>query len=240
MGCKLILVICVTWLLLLGSSGCYSQPGEIADGYARAEVKTWLDADGDSERSSGESPLPWVTIQMAYETSITDSSGRGQVGIFKAGCASRCWEGESVSVRVPPGYRPTTPIAVRLRGQEHAYEFGFQLEEGASPLSFPEEPDWFRAFTNRGLELVDFHYAASGGQLAVSFDVMGNPALNALYQDIFDVIRTLRRIEGVSINRVEITGLPADKIVVCEMEVVEEWRGRISPAEIVSRHCDGR
>jgi hypothetical protein len=177
---------------------------------------------------------------MAYETSITDSSGQGQVGFFKAGCASKCWEGESVSVRVPPGYRLTTPIAVQLKDQEHAYEFGFQLEEGTSPLSFPGEPDWFRAFPNRGLELVDFHYAASGGGLAVSFDVAGDPAPNALYQDIFDVIRTLRRIEGVSIEWVEITGLPADKVVVCQMEAVEEWRGRISPAEIVSKHCDGR
>jgi hypothetical protein len=177
---------------------------------------------------------------MAYETSITDSSGQGQVGIFKAGCANKCWEGEAVSVRVPPGYRPTTPIAVQLKGQEDAYEFGFQLEEGTSSFSFPEEPDWFRAIPNRGLELIDFHYVASGGRLAVSFDVTGDPALDALYQDIFDVIRTLRRIEGVSITWVEITGLSADKIVVCEMEVVEEWTGRISPAEIVSKHCDGR
>lgn len=236
-ACLTVAVACAGVFSLLGVSGCASPPGAAVDGYASAQVETWYDADGDGEKDPGESPLPWVTIQMAYERSITDSNGQGTVGVFKPGCARKCWKGESVLVVVPPGYRATTPTEMGLTGPEDTYAFGFQPEEGAEPPTFPDEPDWARAFINRGQAPVEFDYDADEGRLAVAFETGGSPDQDALYGDIFEVIRTLREIEGVSVERVEITNLPSGPVVVCEMSEVEAWTGKISPAEIVSTYC---
>jgi hypothetical protein len=232
-----LIVVFVGVLILVGVSGCVSPPGAAVDGYASAEVETWYDADGDGQKDPDESPLPWVTIQMDYERSITDSSGWGTVGVFKPGCARRCWKGESVSVDVPPGYRATTPTEVDLTGAEDTYAFGFQPEEGPEPPVLPDEPDWARAFINRGLDLVDFHHDADGNRLAVAFDTDGGLDQDALYGDIFEVIRTLRKIEGISVDQVEIINLPSGPVVVCELSEVEAWIGKIPPAEIVSTYC---
>jgi hypothetical protein len=241
MDFRLLLLVCVSVTILFSSPACSTQPGATGDGYASAEVQTWHDVDGDGERAPAESPLAWVTIQLAYESSITDSSGQGKVGIFKAGCIRRCWEGESVSIKVPPGYRATTPVVLELMGQEHGYEFGLQLTETGPSVSFPGEPDWFQAFPNRGLELVDFHYVVEDGWLAVSFNTTGYLNPDAIYRDVFDIVRTLKKIERISVEWVEITiiNLPAEDVAVCDMQVVEEWVGRLSPAEIVSTHCKG-
>jgi hypothetical protein len=223
--------------LLIGVSGCVFPPGAAVDGYTSAQVETWRDVDGDGEKDPDESPLPWVTIQMAYERSMTDSSGRGTVGVFKPGCARKCWKGESVSALVPPGYRPTTPTEVDLTGAEDSYLFGFQPEAGAESPTLPGEPDWVWAFFNRGLDLVDFDYDAVENRLAVAVDASRSLDQDALYGEIFDVIQTLRKMEGVPIERVEITSLPSGSVVVCGMSEVEAWVGKISPAEIVSTYC---
>ncbi|UCC86294.1 MAG: hypothetical protein JSV81_15755 [Anaerolineales bacterium] len=238
---RLLLLVCASVMILFSSPACSPRPGVTEDGYASARVQTWHDVDGDGKRTPAESPLAWVTIQLAYESSITDSSGQGKVGIFKAGCMRRCWEGESVSVKVPPGYRATTPLALELMGQEQAYEFGFQLTETGPSVSFPGEPDWLQAFPNRGLELVDFHYVVENGRLTLSFDTAGDLNPDTIYRDVFDIVRTLKRIERIWVEWVEITiiNLPAEDVAVCDMQVVEEWAGRLAPAEIVSTHCKG-
>ena len=223
--------------ILVGVARCVFPPGAAVDGYANAMVETWYDADGDGEKDSDESPVPWVTIHMDYERSITDSNGRGTVGVFKPGCARRCWQGESVSVVVPPGYRATTPAEVGLTGTEDTYAFGFQPEAGVEHQTFPDEPDWARSFINRGLDLVDFHHDSDGNRLAVAFDKEGSPDQEALYGEIFEVIRTLRKIEGVSVEQIEITNAPSGSVVVCEMSQVEAWIGKIPPAEIASTYC---
>jgi len=230
-------LVLVGLLILGGVVGCVFPPGVAVDGYANAMVETWYDADGDGEKDSDESPVPWVTIQMDYERTITDSSGHGTVGVFKPGCTRMCWKGVSVSVLVPPGYRATTPTEVDLTGPEETYVFGFQPEEGSELPSFPDEPDWAQAFVNRGLDLVDFRYDADGNRLAVGFAIDGNLDQDALYGDIFEVIRTLRKIEGVSVEGVEITSLPSGPVVACEMSQVEAWMGKIPPVEIVSTYC---
>jgi hypothetical protein len=200
-------------------------------------VETWHDADGDGEQDPDEAPLPWVTIQMTYERSITDSSGRGTVGVFKPGCARKCWKGETVSVVVPSGYRATTPTEVDLMGPEDTYAFGFQPEESAELPAFPDEPDWAWAFLNRGIDLFEFDYDHDESRLALAFDTGGSPDQDALYGSIFDVIRTLKEIKGISVERVEITNLPSGSVVVCETSEVEAWMGKIPPAEIVSSYC---
>lgn len=230
-------VVSASVFFLLGVAGCVSPPGAAVDGYANANVVTWYDADGDGEKDPDEPPVPWVTIEIDYERSITDSTGQGAVGVFKPGCARRCWEGESVSVLVPPGYRATTPTEVDLTGAEGIYAFGFQPEDGLRLPSFPDEPDWAQAFANRGLDLVDFRYDADGNRLAVGFATDGSSDQGALYGDIFEVIRALKKIEGVPIEGVEITSLPSGPVVVCEMSQVEAWDGKIPPAEIVSTYC---
>jgi hypothetical protein len=223
--------------LLIGVSGCVFSPGAAVDGYASAHVETWYDVDGDGQKDPDESPLPWVTIQMAYERSMTDSSGRGRVGVFKPGCARKCWKGESVSALVPPGYWATTPAEADLTGAEDTYLFGFQPEPGVESPTPPGEPDWAWAFINRGLDLVDFEYDAVENRLAVAFEASRSLDQDALYGEIFDVIQTLREIEGVSVERVEISSLPSGPAVVCEMSDADAWMGKIPPAEIVSTYC---
>jgi hypothetical protein len=234
----LILTVCACVLLLVGASGCALPFGGAAvDGYASADVETWRDADGDGQRDPDEAPLPWVTIQMAYERSVTDSKGRGAVGVFKPGCARKCWKDEAVSVMVPPGYRATTPTEMGLTGAKDAYAFGFQPEESTQSLTLPDEPDWARAFVNRGLDVVDLDFDADEGRLAVTFDAGGSMDQDRLYGEIFGVIHTLKQIEGVSVEQVEIASLPSGPVVVCPMSQVEGGRGKIPPAEIVSTYC---
>lgn len=233
----LLLAICAGVFYLFITPGCSYPPGAVADGYASANVQTWNDSDEDGEKDAEESPLPWVTVQMAYELSITDSRGQGTVAVFKPGCAHKCWEGESVSVLVPPGYRATTPVEMDLTGEDRTYAFGFRREQGTQPLSFPNEPDWFQAFPNRGLDLTTFHYSVDDKRLAVSLDSTSSPDKNAFYRDVFDVIRTLKRIEGILVQEVEITAIPSDNVAVCELQQVEEFLDRVAPVEIVSTYC---
>jgi hypothetical protein len=160
------------------------------------------------------------------------------VGVFKPGCARRCWEGEVISVQVPPGQRATTPTELALMGEEGVYGFGFQGEAGAQPLSFPGEPDWFQAFSNRGLDLTAFHYVADAQRLALTMNAPGGAAQDGLYGDIFDVVLTLRKSGGVALESVEISGLPAGEVAVCQISTLEEWSGKLSAAEIVSRYCE--
>ena len=222
---------------LFGVAGCAFLPGATGDGYASAQVYTWQDADGDGQQDPDEAPLAWVTIQMGYARSITDANGQGMVGVIKPGCARRCWEGEVVSVQVPPGQRATTPTDLGLTGQEVSYGFGFQQAAGAPRLSFPGEPDWFHAFSNRGLDLTAFHYAGDAQRLTLTMNAPNSAVHDALYADIFDVVLTLRKGGGVALESVEITGLPAGEVTVCQISTLEEWSGKLSAAEIVARYC---
>jgi len=230
----LLLACCLVFLSVLG---CSSPPGAVADGYASADVDTWHDADGDGARDSAEDPLPWITIQMADASSMTDSTGHGTVGVFKPGCTRKCWKGESVSVNVPPVYRATTPTEYALTGQGLAYEFGFQMAEDAQPAFFPDQPGWYQAFLNRGLSLTAFHYSANDDRLVVSFDHADSPDKDAFYRDIFGVLRTLEKTDEISVEQLEISTVPSSDVTVCDMRVVDEWSGKISPAEIVATHC---
>lgn len=231
------LLVLVCCLIFLGVLGCSPPLGAVADGYASADVDTWHDADGDGQRDSGEDPLPWITIQIADVSSMTDSTGRGTVGVFKPGCTRKCWQGESVSVDVPPGYRATTPAEYALTGQGLAYEFGFQMAEGAQPATFPGQPGWYQAFLNRGLSLTAFHYSANDDRLLVSFDNVGSPDEDAFYRDIFDVLSTLEKTDGISVEQLEVSTVPSSDVTVCDMSVVDGWSGKISPTEIVATHC---
>jgi hypothetical protein len=237
LGWGLPLLICAGVLLLIGATGCSLLPGTAVDGYASAQVETWYDRDGDGQIDADESPLPWVTIQMAYEQSMTDSEGQGTVGVFKPGCVRRCWRGETVSVLVPPGFRATTPTEVDLTGQEGSYAFGLQPEAGVDLVSSPDEPDWASAFHNRGLDLVELRYDDGDSRLELTLETGDSPGDNALYRDIFGVIELLRGIKGVSVEWLEVTSLPSNQVSVCDMSEVEAWMGKISSAEIIAAYC---
>jgi hypothetical protein len=229
---------CAGVLLLVSVAGCSLLPvGTAVDGYASAQVETWHDLDGDGKIDADESPLPWVTIRMAYEQSMTDSQGQGTVGVLKPGCVRKCWQGETVSVQVPPGYRATTPMEVELTGPEEGYAFGFEPEAGAELTLSPDEPDWAKAFHNRGLDLVELRYDEGDGLLELRLDTGDSPGDDAFYRDIFGVIELLKSIEGVSVKRLEVTSLPSNQVAACEMSEVEAWIGKIPPAEIIATYC---
>lgn len=230
---SILLIAAVGW----SACECFHPPWVAVDGYSGAEVQTWQDTDGDGAHDLDEGPLPWVTVRMAHEQSITDSGGQGGLDVFKPGCPCRCWEGEMVSAMVPPGYRATTPTQLALTGQDLSYGFGFQREEGVRLANFSNEPGWFQAFLNRGLALRDFHYAPDSGLLALSFEGVEGPDQDALYREIFEVIFTLEAVAGILVEWVEITTPPPGEAVTCGIAVVEEWWGRLSAGEIVTRYC---
>jgi len=123
-----IAIIAVGLFSLTGGFDCFHLPGTVVDGYASATAETWVDEDGDGVQDVGEAPLAGVIIQLAHEEATTDVNGQGTVGVFKPGCACRCWEGEVISVQAPPGYQATTPGEIELTGEGLIYQFGFQLE----------------------------------------------------------------------------------------------------------------
>jgi hypothetical protein len=227
------LLVCATLFV----QGCSFGQWSAIDGHAAADVRTWHDADGDGEWDESESPLAWVTIAMSYELSITDSSGQGTIEVFKPACVRKCWEGELVSVRVPPGYQATTPVGIELTGRSRTYDFGLRVKENVRLLSFPNEPGWFRAFLNRGLDVVAFHYDVAGERVSLSLNPAGFPNRDALYREIFDVVFGLQEVEGILVQWLEITLVPAGEVTVCEVTRVREWTGKMTPTEIVSGYC---
>ena len=206
------------------------------DGYAAAAVQTWQDNDGNGVRDHAEPALPWISVGMAYQSALTDADGQAGLVVFKPGCACRCWQGEAVWALPPPGYRLTTPASFELTGPDLTYAFGFQPQAGLDMASFAGEPDWFRAFLNRGLDLVAFHYSAADQRLSVAFNTAGISP-DVLYADVFEILLALEQVGQVSVAHLEITSLPRNQVVACEMETVKAWTGRLSAGEIVSRYC---
>jgi hypothetical protein len=222
-----------------GITPCLPPSGVMVDGVATAEVFTWKDTNGNGILEVGESPLPWVTIDFVfgYPPAVTDINGIGSLGKFKPGCACRCWEDESILVTVPPGYRATTPIEVSLTGQETVYSFGFQPGDNTQSATFPGEPDWYQAFTNRGLAVTAFHYSRPTQHLAISLDICEDQDQEDVYRDIFNIIHELRHSD-ILIQKVSITTSAFDYTAVCEWETIREWEGRTSYLAIVASYCE--
>lgn len=135
------------------------------DGSADANVLVWEDVNGNGMRDPGEQPLSQITVSLGYAVDVTDSNGRASVWVFKPGCASRCWDGEFVSVETPFGYEATTPTQVELTGSGRTYAFGFAPLPGF-PTATPQPPppecisyqlDWGRQF-----DLTDLAITADG------------------------------------------------------------------------------
>jgi hypothetical protein len=232
----LIVALLASAFACAGGFECWHLPWVVVDGSASATVQTWQDMDGDGQQGPGEPPLPWITIGLGYEQSLTDSSGHGTLSVFKPGCACRCWEGEVVSADIPPGYRATTPTRFEMSGPDLAHQVGFQIEESVPLLALPDEPDWFRAFLNRGLALVDFHYAINDRRLSISLDGDGGIDRYDLYLDVFNVISTLEKVEAISVEETEITLLPSSETIQCDMRGIKTAVG-MSLQEVVSSYC---
>jgi streptogramin lyase len=118
---------------LIGS-GCVAYYA--VDGSADAKVLVWLDANANGIVDPGEKPLNRVKVGMGYPDIFTDENGRASVGEFMPGCASNCWEGETVVVEAPQGYKPTTPMEFKLTGEDQTFQFGFVLD----PLAATSTP----------------------------------------------------------------------------------------------------
>lgn len=230
------------YLALICLSGC-----SVVDGSADATVFTWNDLDGDGVVDQKEPPLPWVTVSTGYPDFLTGDDGRVHAWTFKPGCAHDCWRGEAVSARTPPGYRVTTLSRQPLIGHNRLYTFGYQIEDSSQIASFPGEPDWYQAFSNRGARLLDFHYS-SDRRLSIELDTESVPVddyypdeyIENFYFDtlVFDIILSLSRMHGISIDQIEMRLAPAGELVLCDFSTVRQWEGKISGAEIVSDYCE--
>ncbi len=232
-------------LALICLSGC--KDSEImVDGAATATVFTWHDLDGDGVVDQEEPPLPWVTVRIGPNF-LTGTDGRANPWKFQAGCKRNCWRGEIVFARTPPGYRATTLSQQPLTGDNEVYIFGYQLEDSSQAVSFPGEPDWYQAFSNRGAHLVDFHYS-SDHRLSIELDTERIPT-DDYYPDgyiedfyfstlVFDVILSLSQKHDISIDQIEIRQTLSGESVLCDYSTVRQWDGRISGASIVSSYCE--
>ncbi len=187
--------------------------GAMGDGVAVAKVVTWNDLNGNGIRDAGEPPLPWVTIGVGYPSALTKADGQGMATQFKPGCAYGCWEGETVSAQIPPGYRATTPTKVPLTGGDVTYQIGFQAEDNARLPSFPGEPDWYQAFLNHGLNLVAFHRRSSTW-LTISLKDAADG--HKTEQELFEVMNGLEAVD-IAVPVVEITFIPSGKKAICTL-----------------------
>jgi len=246
LGNKAILYV----ILIIFLSACIGVPyaGEVmVDGAATAYVFTWEDTNGNGVRDEGEVPMPFVTTSVVYPDYLTKSDGWGYPWLFKPGCEKNCWEGEAVEVKVPPGYDPTTPIKYPLTGDDNEYYFGFRISDRSRSNSFPNEPEWQKAFINRGAKIIAFHFS-DDGQLEITLDIRSTAddeyypedyVTNKRYISIyvFDILLLLDGSEEIEIPTVQITLMPSGDIFTCKTEDIDAWDGRISGYEILTEHC---
>ncbi len=217
---------------------CLVPPGWTADGMATAKALTWNDLNGNGVVDSGEPPLSWVTVDFVfgYPPSITGANGEGSVGKFKPGCACNCWKGESIKVVIPVGYQATTPTQADLTREDEIHTFGFQLQDSTQRISFPNEPDWFQAFTNRGLTLTAFHYSDSDKQLAISLKNNLDQDDEEMYRDVFNIISALS-YSDIAVQRLSIATTSSKDVATCDLDAVRKWAGKISYEEILASYC---
>ena len=180
----------------------------------------------------------WVNIDIiAWETTfISGSDGKASDGNLKPGCACNCWVSESIKVVIPYGYRATPPTHVDLTGKETAYTFGFRLQDEIQQLSFPNEPDWFRAFINRWVILTAFHYSSIDNHLAITLKSSIAQDIEGTYDDIFNIISELS-YSNIAIQQISIATNTTSEVTNCEPDVVHKWSGMISYSEIVASYC---
>ena len=124
------------YLFFSGITPCWPPPGWAVDGAARARAVVWEDRNADGIRHPDEPPVQGIMIglvsgcEMHYVDldygwcALTDNNGRAEVSDFRARCACKCWEGATVYLNVPPGYRATTPTKYELTADSLTYSFG--------------------------------------------------------------------------------------------------------------------
>jgi streptogramin lyase len=116
--------------------GCGCIPYAV-DGSADANVFVWFDANANGIVDPGEKPFPRVKVGMGFPSEYTDENGKAAVGDFRPGCAANCWEGETVIVEPPQGYKPTTPTEYQLTGENQSFQFGLTLDPlGETPTPY--------------------------------------------------------------------------------------------------------
>jgi hypothetical protein len=135
-------ILLIVLLFVVNSSPIFC----CADGFANAKVFTWLDLNANGQVDQGEPPLENVAamlirfeqypLKQVFEDihsktyfegeGITDIKGTTNLFIFMPGCTRHCWDGYSVAVEVPSGYKPTTPIMYVLENNDLKFDFGFE------------------------------------------------------------------------------------------------------------------
>ena len=237
----------VCFLLFFLMTACTGIGYAVGDGLAVANVFTWEDINNNGIPDKGEPPIPFITTSIVYPDVLTSSDGRGRPSEFRAGCTGNCSEGEPVSVKVPPGYKPTTPTSYVITRDKSDYYFGFHFIGNNENRLFLDEPDWQKAFINRGTKVLAFSYSASG-QLNITIDRNGTVLDNYYpeefqtdqsYFDIylFDIVLELKSQNIVNISEVQVTLMPNKSVFLCKTSDIEEWTGKVSGHEILNKYC---
>ncbi len=227
-----------------GAAAC-SSTYRATDGAAAANVFTWTDTDADGILDPHEQPLPWVTTSIGYPDFLTATDGWAQPSLFKPGCARSCWRGETVSVKVPPGYVPTTPEQLPLTADNQTYYFGFRPTNERALPQFLNEPSWYLAFVHRGAKVASFHYS-NNGELLISLeqpphsdDYYPDEYEHERFLDIYfiDIVLELVDRHDVPLYTVNLIMPPSADTISCSVSTLEEWDRKLPGAEIVADYC---
>ena len=219
----------------------------VVDGMAYAHVFTWEDVNRNGKQDEGEQPLPYVTTNVFYSDAFTDASGWATPSEFMAGCTENCSLGKPVAVKVPPGYKPTTPTQYIISEEDESYYFGFYLDNADAFVSFPNEPDWQKAFINRGTNVLAFHYEGEWLEITVDRDgaIFDDYYPQSLLEEdfyygvfIFSVLHDLLYREIADVRHAQITLMPGKNVYYCEWEDILSWGGWVSDFEMLEQSCE--
>ncbi len=224
-----------------------STPEAVYDGFASAMVYTWEDINANGLVDMGEPAMPYVTVSFSRPDDVfTGLNGWAKPSDFRPGCRENCWEEETVSVKIPPGYLPTTPTSVDLTGEENKIYFGFVRAENVPLTYFPGEPEWQLAFINRGLKITALHFTEAK-RLEMTIDWAGTAVDSYFpYSDKesfygfygFYALNSLVHDQQIEINEIELTILPARSKYLCQTNRVLGQVGIIDGLQILRNYCE--
>ncbi len=100
-----------------------------------AKVIVWFDKNGNGLFDNGETPLPGVFTYSSWGTyHMTGDHGEANFNDLNA---DDFWKNNTISVKTPDGFTPTTPTHLALTAYSGTYQFGFKLIDSSKSIVNP-------------------------------------------------------------------------------------------------------
>jgi hypothetical protein len=241
------------WNVLHPFENCDSFAGGVrsgwrsyVDGYSSGTLITFIDTNENQILDAGESPLPFVSGEGDFDFFVTNKEGKFTTYQFKPGCCNGCWHGSYITVNVPTGYRPTTPLNHEFTGNDVYYYSGFiQIK----PIDYPKNIDkypWITGFINNGLVISSFTYN-SCCSLTLEIDPKDttndidlqnyDEMRNFLKKYIFEVIDSLND-EVIYVNQIQIKLISTGETFTCVYNTDYKWATLSAGDYVSNKYCE--